>query len=206
MKSQLGQAYFAAMKGAANFAFANRHIIGHKVRSIWEELFGRGETIKTVYDVCHNVGKEELHEIDGIQKKLVVHRKGATRAFGAGSLTIPKDHRSIGQCVLIPGTMGTASYVLVGTNENMNNTFGSCCHGAGRTMSRMAAKKSGSVRALKDDLRARGIIVRSASDRGLTEEAPSAYKDIEQVMLVVESTRLARRVARLRPIAVIKGD
>lgn len=206
MSSSIGQAYFAAMKGAANFAFANRHIIGHQVRSIWQELFGHDEIIKTVYDVCHNVGKIEFHEIDGARKELIVHRKGATRAFGPGHPNIPQSHRSIGQCVLIPGTMGTASYVLSGASTGMDNAFGSCCHGAGRAMSRMAAKKSVSGRILRDDLKARGIVVQSDSDRGLAEEAPSAYKDIEQVVHVVESTGLARRVARLRPVAVIKGD
>lgn len=206
MSSSVGQAYFAAMKSAANFAFANRHIIGHRVRCIWEELFGSQEIIRTVYDVCHNVGKIELHDIDGQQKQLIVHRKGATRAFGPGDPNIPKEHRAIGQCVLIPGTMGTASYVLVGTNKGMNNAFGSCCHGAGRAMSRMAAKKSVSGRILRDNLKAQGILVQSDSDRGLAEEAPRAYKDIEEVVRVVESTALAQKVARLKPIAVIKGD
>lgn len=207
INSKLGQAYFAAMKGAANFAFANRHIIGHRVRSTWLEIFGSSHGVmRTVYDVCHNVGKEESHDIDGEKKRLLVHRKGATRAFGPGHPDIPKSYRATGQPVLIPGTMGTASYVLVGTTQGMLKSFGSCCHGAGRAMSRMAAKKSISGRILHDELEARGIVIRCGSDRGLSEEAPQAYKDVDEVISVVQATGLARKVARLRPIAVIKGD
>lgn len=204
--SALGQAYFSAMKAAANFAFANRHIIGHHVRQSFSEVFKSQGVIKTVYDVCHNVGKLEKHVLHGVQREFLVHRKGATRAFGPGDPHVPKTYRACGQPVLIPGTMGTASYVLVGAGSAVNDAFGSCCHGAGRTMSRMQAKKSVSGRILRDQLNASGILVKSDSDRGLAEEAPTAYKDIEEVIGVVENTGLARRVARLRPIAVIKGD
>ena len=204
--SSLGQAYFSAMKCAANFAFANRHIIGHRVREAFLEIFGSLGKIKTIYDVCHNVGKLETHKINNKNKQLIVHRKGATRAFGPASRFIPKSYKQVGQPVLIPGTMGTASYVLAGLNSGLSNSFGSSCHGAGRTMSRMHAKKIISGRILKDELLNQNIIIKCDSDRGLAEEAPVAYKNIDNVIQVVESAGLAKRVARLRPVAVIKGD
>ncbi|MFH1426758.1 MAG: RtcB family protein [Candidatus Kerfeldbacteria bacterium] len=203
--SEEGKQYYAAMAAAANFAWTNRQMITHRVREGWERLFGSKGTLSIVYDVAHNIAKIEEHELDGSRKKVIVHRKGATRAFGPGHPEIPEAYRAVGQPVLIPGTMGTASYVLAGTNEGMLESFGSCCHGAGRTMSRHAAKKKFHGKAIKSELQERGIIVRSASVPGIAEEAPLAYKDVDEVVLVVDSARLARRVARLRPLAVIKG-
>ena len=204
--SQEGQNYFAAMKAAANFAWANRHIIAHQIRKAFEEALGAGALLRLVYDVAHNIGKIEQHLINGESKQLIVHRKGATRAFGPGSLDIPQSYRSYGQPVLIPGTMGTASYVLTGAQEGLESSFGSTCHGSGRAMSRTKAKKSIHGAHLRQELEKQGIVICSDSDRGLAEEAPVAYKDIEEVVSVVENAKLANRVARLRPIAVIKGD
>lgn len=205
-KSPEGQAYFAAMKAAANFAWANRHTIAHNAREVWRRVLGPSENLSLVYDVAHNIGKLESHSIDGQVKQLIVHRKGATRAFGPGAQGIPADYQHIGQPVLIPGTMGTASYVLVGTKNGMAEAFGSSCHGAGRAMSRMKAKKTIQGSQLRQDLLDQGILVFSDSNRGLAEEAPIAYKDIEEVVEVTQEAGLARRVARLRPLAVIKGD
>lgn len=205
-KSAKGQAYFSAMKAAANFAFANRHLIGHLVRKSFTKVIGKDASLHTVYDVAHNIGKLEKHDIDGLQKELLVHRKGATRAFGPHSHGLPKKYSLIGQPVLIPGTMGTASYVLKGGNGGINEAFGSACHGAGRAMSRHAAKKAISGRALRDELNAHGILVESDATRGLAEEAPLAYKDVDEVVAVISGAGLAHKVARLRPIAVIKGD
>lgn len=205
MSSQ-GQAYFAAMKAASNFAFANRHLIGQRIREAWHDVIGPTATLKTVYDVAHNIGKIEDHEIDGEKKKLIVHRKGATRAFGPHSPGLPKKYAEQGQPVLIPGTMGTHSYVLKGSVIGQREAFGSACHGAGRAMSRHAAKKAVSGRALRDQLNAQGIVVESDATRGLAEEAPIAYKDVEEVVSVIDGSGLAYKVARLRPIAVIKGD
>ncbi|HXW60100.1 MAG TPA: RtcB family protein [Myxococcota bacterium] len=204
--SPQGQAYFRAMIASANFAFANRHLIGHRVREAFLSVLGPSVSLKTVYDVAHNIGKLEKHSVDGHLKELLVHRKGATRAFGPNSPGLPKNYRAVGQPVLIPGTMGTASYVLAGTKEGMDQAFGSACHGAGRAMSRHAAKKAISGRALKDELNAQGIEVETDYQRGLAEEAPIAYKDVEAVVDVIDGAHLARKVARLKPIAVIKGD
>jgi tRNA-splicing ligase RtcB len=204
-KSQEGQEYFAAMQAAANFAWANRHLIAHWVREAWHETMGNNSHLNLVYDVSHNMGKKERHEIDGAMLDLIVHRKGATRSFGSGNSEVPAKYRGVGQPVLIPGTMGTASYVLVGLNKGMDVSFGTSCHGAGRRMSRVAAKKSIRGSSLRQQLEQKGIVVRCDSDAGLAEEAPTAYKDVEEVVNVVHHAGIAKKVARLVPIAVIKG-
>lgn len=203
--SEEAQDYFMAMKAAANFSWANRHVIGHQCRGAWQSVFGAQAHLRTIYDVAHNIGKIETHKIDGKNKKLIMHRKGATRAFGPGHKELPKDLQKTGQPVLIPGTMGTASYVLAGTMQG-EAVFGSACHGAGRAMSRMAAKKLQSAQGVRQDLYEKGILVCSDAKRGLAEEAPYAYKDIDEVIKVVDESHLASKVARLRPLAVIKGD
>ncbi len=204
-KSSLGQDYFAAMVSAANFAWANRHMIAHSVRHAWQQAFGKQEQLKLVYDISHNIGKREMHTVDGKMQELLLHRKGATRSFGPGRPELPHTYQKVGQPVLIPGTMGTASYVLSGTEESMAQSFGSCCHGAGRTMSRMQAKKKVQTRVLLDNMHDKGIVVRCDSSSGLAEEAPLAYKDVHEVVNVVHNANIARKVARLRPIVVIKG-
>ncbi|BDC34915.1 RNA-splicing ligase RtcB [Candidatus Dependentiae bacterium Noda2021] len=200
-----GQAYYRAMSAAANFAWANRHMIAHAVRTAWQKVFGVSATIKTVYDISHNIGKRERHTVDGKELDLLLHRKGATRAFGPGRLEIPAKYRQIGQPVLIPGTMGTSSYVLVGTKESMNQTFGSTCHGAGRRLSRMAAKREVQGHELKKELAHAGITIRCDSLRGLTEEAPLAYKDVDSVVNVIHDAHIARKVVRVKPMVVVKG-
>lgn len=204
-KSQEAQDYFGAMAAASNYAWANRHMIGHWVRQVWKEIIGNNVELTTVYDVSHNIGKIEKHMVNGVEKQLIMHRKGATRAFGPGRAELPQKYQHVGQPVLIPGTMGTASYVLVGTQESMQEAFGSSCHGAGRRMSRIQAKKTVRGSQLRDELEARGIVIRSDSDPGLAEEAPLAYKDVDNVVNVVHGANLARKVARLTPLAVIKG-
>jgi tRNA-splicing ligase RtcB len=198
-----GRAYLGAMAAAANFAFANRHAMGHAVREALARVLGAkiAEGTRQVYDVAHNVAKVERY--DG--RDLLVHRKGATRAFPAGSTEIPGDFRSFGQPVFIPGSMGTASFVLAGEPGSMERSFGTTCHGAGRAMSRTRARKRIGGAELRRQLEGRGIAVRCPSNRGLAEEAPFAYKDVERVVEVVERAGLARRVARLVPIGVVKG-
>ncbi len=199
--SEEGQQYFKAMSGAANFAWANRQMITHKVRLAVKQVLGsRYKELKTVYDVAHNMAKVEEYE----GKKLCVHRKGATRAFPSDSLELPEKYRKTGQPVLIPGTMGTASYVLAGLNSG-KETFYSSCHGAGRRMSRGQAKRSIRGSSLKKELENRGIVIRAQSNAGLSEEAPLAYKNIDDVVDVVSNAGLSKKVARLVPIAVIKG-
>jgi len=202
--SDIGQHYFAAMAAAANFAWSNRHVIGHWVRQAWHNILGTNVTLKTVYDVSHNIGQREAHMVDGQRKELLVHRKGATRAFGAGRVEVPLAYRAVGQPVLIPGTMGTSSYVLVGTHE-AEQSFNSSCHGAGRTMSRAQAKKIVHGTTLRHELEKAGIVVRCDSNAGLAEEAPRAYKDVDQVVEIIAKANIARKVARMVPIAVIKG-
>lgn len=204
-KSEEGQRYFKAMACAANFAWANRHVIGHNVRSVIQKLFGMATNVQTVYDVSHNIGKIETHTIANKQKSVLVHRKGATRAFGPKSADLPEIYQTTGQPVLIPGTMGTASYVLAGTQEAMSLSFGSTCHGAGRRLSRIAATKKIQDAALRKQLEQQGITIRTRSDRGLAEEAPFAYKDIDNVVNTVSSAGIAKKIVRLLPIAVIKG-
>lgn len=199
------QDYFMAMAASANFAWANRHMIGHWVREAWHQVISPSAHLATVYDLSHNIGKVEVHEIDGASKRVVMHRKGATRSFAPGRVETPSDYRAVGQPVLIPGTMGTASYVLAGTEKSMEIAFGTSCHGAGRRMSRVQAKKTVRGSTLRQALAAQGIVIRCESDPGLAEEAPEAYKDVEEVVNVVHAAQLATKVARLKPLAVIKG-
>jgi tRNA-splicing ligase RtcB len=206
--SEEGQDYFAAMAASANFAWTNRHIIAHWLRRAFEEALAgklRYRGLTQVYDVAHNIGKVERYTIDGRQAKLVVHRKGATRAFGPRSKELPRAYQGIGQPVLIPGSMGTASYILVATDKALDLTFGSCCHGAGRVMSRKQAKKQIWGEDLVREMRGKGIAIQTGSMSSLAEEAPAAYKDVERVVDVVTSAGLASKVARLVPIGVIKG-
>ncbi|MBX5475263.1 MAG: RtcB family protein [Thermoleophilia bacterium] len=198
-----GRRYLAAMAAAANFAFANRQAIAHAVRSAVERVLGRDAAAGTrqVYDVAHNVAKVERHG----GRDVLVHRKGATRAFPAGSDEIPAGYRAVGQPVFIPGSMGTASFVLAGEPGSMQRSFGTTCHGAGRALSRTAARKRIGGAELRRALEAQGIVVRCPSNKGLAEEAPFAYKDVERVVEVVERAGLARRVARLAPLGVVKG-
>jgi tRNA-splicing ligase RtcB (3'-phosphate/5'-hydroxy nucleic acid ligase) len=200
-RSPEGQRYFAAMCAAANFAFANRQAITHAVRQAFAQTLGTGVGLDVVYDVAHNMAKLETHR----GRELVVHRKGATRAFGPANPETPARYRAIGQPVLIPGSMGTASYVLVGTDAALDRSFGSCCHGAGRAMSRHAARAAQSGGEVRRGLEALGIVVTGAGNRELAEEAPHAYKDVERVVDVVHAAGLARRVARLVPVGVLKG-
>jgi tRNA-splicing ligase RtcB (3'-phosphate/5'-hydroxy nucleic acid ligase) len=198
-----GSAYLAAMAAAANFAWANRQAIADVVRSAIARVLGRAsaEGTQQVYDVAHNVAKVEHHN----GRELLVHRKGATRAFPAGSSEIPEVYRAVGQPVFIPGSMGTSSFVLAGQPGSIELAFGSTCHGAGRRLSRTGARKQISGVELRRELETRGIVVRSPSNKGLAEEAPLAYKDVERVVGVVERAGLSRRVAQLIPIGVIKA-
>jgi tRNA-splicing ligase RtcB len=205
VSSQEGRNYLAAMAGAANFAFTNRQMITHWVRESFERVLGRGCELDLVYDVCHNIAKIETHSIDGRPRKLCVHRKGATRAFPPGHSDIPNDYRDVGQPVLIPGDMGRYSYVLVGTQKAYEKTFGSTCHGAGRLMSRHQAKKAARGRAITRELEDRGIYVRGAGRGTIVEEISEAYKDVEDVVRVVEGAGIGEIVAKLRPLGVIKG-
>ena len=203
-----GQSYFAAMACAANYAFANRQVLVHHIRRSFEQVLAgkvNDWDVFQVYDITHNMAKVETHEVEGERVKVCVHRKGATRAFGPGFEGLPPEYRDIGQPVLVPGSMGTASYVLVGTADSMAQTFGSTCHGAGRAMSRAQAKKQVRGEKLKGELEYRGIAVRAGSMSGLAEEAPAAYKDVNRVVEVVHRAGIARKVARLEPLAVIKG-
>ncbi len=203
-----GQEYLAAMACAANFAFANRQVLAHKIRIAFEEVLAGhfpDFEITQVYDIAHNMAKMEEHRVGGRSVRLCVHRKGATRAFGPGSPVLPDSLRDLGQPVLVPGSMGTASYVLLGTPASMEQTFGSTCHGAGRVMSRARARKQVRGERLRQELEERGIHVRADSLSGLAEEAPQAYKDVARVVDVVDSVGIGRKVARLEPIAVIKG-
>jgi tRNA-splicing ligase RtcB len=203
-----GQDYYAAMCVAANYAFANRQVLAHHIRRSFEEtLVGKVADwdVFQVYDIAHNMAKVETHDINGGRVEVCVHRKGATRAFGPGFEGLPPEYRDIGQPVLVPGSMGTASWVLVGTPGSMAQTFGSTCHGAGRTMSRSKARKSVRGEELRTELKDQGINIRAGSMRGLAEEAPFAYKDVDEVVRVVHEAGIARQVARLTPLAVIKG-
>jgi tRNA-splicing ligase RtcB len=203
-----GKQYLAAMACAANFAFANRQLITEEVRRTFEQVFGLGAQkmgLGLVYDVCHNIAKFETHEIDGRQREVVVHRKGATRAFPAHHPKVPAAYQNTGQPVLIPGDMGRYSYVLVGTDRALTETFGSTCHGAGRLMSRHAAKKTAKGHNITAELAEMGITVKVAGRATLVEEIPGAYKDVEDVVRVVHEAGIARKVARLRPLGVIKG-
>ncbi len=208
LSSPEGRRYFGAMVSAANYAWANRQCMAHLARRSFEEVLAgkvRSFDLRTIYDVAHNIAKIEDHLVDGKTTRLIVHRKGATRAFGPGHPEVTPVYRAVGQPVLVPGDMGTASYVLAGTASALEETFGSSCHGAGRTMSRSAAKKKIHGATLRRELEEQGIYVRAESLAGLAEEAPDAYKDIDAVIEVVHGAGLARKVARLRPLAVMKG-
>jgi tRNA-splicing ligase RtcB len=199
-----GQAYFAAMSSGINCALANRQILTHLVRDVFSEVVPEGH-VTMLYDVSHNTCKVETHVVDGKRKRLYVHRKGATRAFGPGSPDLPPEYLSVGQPVLIGGTMGTSSYILVGTAKGMQISFGSACHGAGRSMSRTQAKRQWHGRDIVKDLASRGIIIRGHSYAGLAEEAPGSYKDVSEVVDAAHHAGLARKVARVSPLACIKG-
>jgi len=208
LDSPEGQDYLAAMRCAANYAFANRQVLAYYARKAFEEtLAGKVKNwhLHQVYDIAHNMGKIETHTIDGDRIKVCVHRKGATRAFGPGFEGLPEEYRPIGQPVLVPGSMGTSSWVLVGTEGSMERSFGSTCHGAGRVMSRSKAKKTVWGEDLRNALQSSGIQVRAGSMAGLAEEAPQAYKDVDDVVGTVAGAGIARKVARLVPVAVIKG-
>ena len=205
IRSPEGQSYLAAMAAAANFAWANRQGILHLLRGALRRVFGGGARLDLIYDVCHNIAKRERYEVEGRKRDVLVHRKGATRAFAPGHREVPLEYRPIGQPVFIPGSMGTASWVLVGAEGAMRETFGSVCHGAGRLMSRTAVRKGRDARVEKQKLEDAGILVRSESRDGVLEELPEAYKDVDEVIEVVHGAGLARKVARLRPMGVIKG-
>jgi tRNA-splicing ligase RtcB len=202
--SEVGQRYLGAMRGAINCALANREILGHYARRVFGHFFPDCD-LPLLFDVSHNTCKVERHSIDGKTRDLFVHRKGATRAFGPGHPSLPEALREAGQPVLVGGSMGTGSYVLVGTATSEQKAFSSACHGAGRALSRHAALKQWSGRAIVDELGSKGIIIRSPSMRGVAEEAPGAYKDVGAVAAAAEHAGLARRVARLRPLICIKG-
>ena len=202
--SPVGQSYLGAMRAAVNCALANRQVITHLTRQVFADLFP-GTRLTLIYDVSHNTCKEEWHTVGGRSRRLYVHRKGATRAFGPGHPSLPGALRDVGQPVLIGGSMGTASYVLVGTEEGMARAFGSACHGAGRSMSRHQATRQWRGRALVDELAGQGILIRSPSLRGVAEEAPGAYKDVSAVVDAADRAGLARKVAKLRPLVCIKG-
>lgn len=204
INSEVGQDYLGAMRAAINCALANRQIITHLVREVFADVLPEA-VLSLLYDVSHNTCKVEEHVINGTPTRLFVHRKGATRAFGPGHSDIPPSLRAVGQPVLIGGTMGTASYLLVGTEESMSLAFGSACHGAGRSMSRHQALRQWHGREVVKDLAGRGILIRSPSMRGIAEEAPGAYKDVSEVVDAADEARLARKVARLEPLVCVKG-
>ncbi len=208
MNTAEGEAYLGAMRCAANYAFANRQVLAHYARKAFEEVLAgkvKNWHLHQVYDIAHNMGKIETHTVEGETLKVCVHRKGATRAFGPGFEGLPEEYRPLGQPVLVPGSMGTASWVLMGTQGSMERSFGSTCHGAGRTMSRTQAKRTVWGKDLREELESRGIRVRAGSMAGLAEEAPAAYKDVDDVVATVAGAGIAKKVARLVPVAVIKG-
>ncbi len=203
-----GQAYLAAMKAAANYAFANRQALAYHARRSFQEVFGTqagAEPLRQVYDIAHNMAKIETHQIEGQELTVCVHRKGATRAFGPGFVGLPVEYRPLGQPVLVPGSMGTESWILLGTTANEELSFGSSCHGAGRVMSRRQAKRTIRGDRLREKLEHEGINIRAGSMPGLAEEAPQAYKNVSRVVDTVSKAGIAHKVARLRPIAVVKG-
>lgn len=206
--SKEGKNYFSAMNAAANYAYANRQIITHWIRETftqvlktpWEKL-----EMHTVYDVAHNICNLEKHKVDEKEKWLYIHRKGATRAFPKGHPSLPERYKDTGQPVIIPGTMGTCSYILVGTEKAMEETWGSTCHGAGRMMSRHQAVKESKNRDITEELARKGVLAKGVSRKGLAEEMPEAYKDIDEVIKVVEGAGLSKKIARMAPVAVMKG-
>jgi tRNA-splicing ligase RtcB len=208
VSSSEGEQYLGAMACAANYAFTNRQMISHWVRETFGQVFKKSPRdlqLGLVYDVCHNIAKIETHTVNGERKKLCAHRKGATRAFSPNHRDIPKDYQSIGQPVLIPGDMGRCSYVLIGTERAMKETFGSTCHGAGRVMSRHQAIKTAKGRAIARELEDKGIIVRGASRGTIEEEIPEAYKNVNDVVNVVHHAGISLKVVKLVPMGVVKG-
>ena len=204
--SSEGQRYFNAMASAANYAWANRQMIAHFIRKVWKEILGqKNSSLSSLYDVAHNIIKKEKYSIDGKETELAIHRKGATRAFPPGHPEISQRYQETGQPVLIPGSMGTASYILAGTKEG-EEAFYSTSHGAGRTMSRHAATRRISGQEVINSLKSRGIMVKCRSSKGIAEEAPLAYKDVDKVVEVVHGAGLSKKVAKLKPLAVIKGE
>jgi tRNA-splicing ligase RtcB len=204
IRSRVGERYLGAMRAAINCAFANRQILTHLTREAFRAVLP-GTKLDLLYDVSHNTCKVERHAIDGKPRELYVHRKGATRAFGPGHADLPPAFAATGQPVLIGGSMGTSSYVLAGTAQGMGEAFGSACHGAGRSMSRSQATRRWQGRQIIDELAARGILIRSPSQRGVAEEAPGAYKDVSEVVDAADRAQLARKIARLEPLVCIKG-
>jgi tRNA-splicing ligase RtcB len=208
VKAKETEDYLGAMACAANFAWVNRQMITHWVREAFEKVFKTDAEkldMHVIYDVAHNIVKLEEHDIEGVRRKVYIHRKGATRAFPPGSPYIPEEYRTMGQPVLIPGSMGTASWVLKGTKKGMEMSFGTAAHGAGRFMSRAAAKRAYGYQELLSSLQGKGILVRAASRETVTEEAPGAYKDVDDVVEVTHAVGLAEKVVRLTPIGVVKG-
>jgi tRNA-splicing ligase RtcB len=208
IKSQEGQDYLAAMQAAANFAWNNRQVIMHLAKKVFKETFNQSDSelgFNLVYDVCHNIAKIEKYKINGNEKEVCVHRKGATRAFPPGSKMIPLKYQSVGQPVLIPGDMGRYSFVAVGTEKAMEETFGSSCHGAGRNLSRKKALKNSKGRNLVQELRQKGVVIQAKGHRTIAEEMPGAYKDVSDVVEVMHKEGITKKVAKLRPVGVIKG-
>jgi len=205
IRSDMGNRYYKSMSAAVNFAFANRQMIAHWVRQVFQKVIGSSEGMDQVYDVCHNVAKFEQHTIEGKIKKVCIHRKGATRSFGPGRIEIPEIYRAVGQPVLIPGSMGTASYILVGTLKAEELSFGSTAHGAGRVMSRHEAKRRFRGEKIKEELEQKGIELLSTSWRGVAEEASQAYKDVDEVVRISHEAGIGQLVAKVVPVGVIKG-
>jgi tRNA-splicing ligase RtcB len=201
----MGQQYYKSMSAAVNFAFANRQMIAHWVRDVFKKIMGSSEGMDQVYDVCHNVAKFEKHDINGEEKEVCIHRKGATRSFGPGRKEIPEVYRSVGQPVIIPGSMGTASYVLAGTRQAEQLSFGSTAHGAGRMMSRHEARRRFRGEQIKQDLAEKGIELQCTSWRGVAEEAAQAYKDVDEVVKVSHEVGIGKLVVRVVPVGVMKG-
>lgn len=204
IESPEGKDYLASMNAAANYAWANRQCITHGVRKAFWKIFGKID-IDQIYDVAHNIAKKEVHKINGVEKEVLVHRKGATRAFSPGNPELSEKYKKTGQPVLIPGDMGRYSYILVGREGAMEESFGSVCHGAGRALSRTQAKKLASAEEIKQKLKEKGIVIKATTKAGITEEISEAYKDVKDIVTVVEQAGLASIVAKLRPIGVIKG-
>lgn len=205
IRSNLGKSYYKSMSAAVNFAFANRQMIAHSVRCVFQKVMGSSEGMEQVYDVCHNVAKFEQHTVEGRLKDVCIHRKGATRSFGPGRKEIPEPYRKVGQPVLIPGSMGTASYILVGTDKAEEMSFGSTAHGAGRVMSRHEAKRRFRGERIKQELEQKGIELRSTSWRGVAEEASQAYKDVDEVVRISHEAGIGQLVAKVVPVGVMKG-
>ncbi len=204
LNSSLGKAYLGAMRAAINCALANRQILTHLARQAFHDVLP-GAELRLLYDVSHNTCKAEMHRVDGVERRLYVHRKGATRAFGPGHPDLPEVFRNVGQPVLIGGSMGTCSYILAGSADSESRAFASACHGAGRAMSRHQAARRWNGREVVDELARRGVLIRAGSSRGVAEEAPGAYKDVSEVVEVAQRAGLAVRVARLQPLICIKG-